>query len=117
LGWLGLSLAGAGACGGVVETDSGGSSAGSSGASTQFACPVCSNAKLSCVVNGSMDTLVRDATSKTGCAFAFSESSFSVDCDSQTFCIEGLGCSNYTASGSAFTVRSSFGDVKCAPAQ
>src|SRR5450432_3602741 len=81
LGILGLSLASA--CGGVVESD--GTGSGGAGPAAQYACPICSNAKLSCVVNGSTDSLVRAATSKTGCAFDFDSSSFSVDCDTQTF--------------------------------
>jgi hypothetical protein len=112
-GILALWLVGAGACGGVVESDSGASAAGSAGTSPQYACPACSNAKLSCVVNGSTDSLQRTATSKLGCVFDFGSSSFSIDCGSQTFCIEGIGCSMYSASGSGFSVNSSFGRVSC----
>ena len=105
--WLGQS-----ACGGVVET----SDTGSGGASTQaYACPICSNAKLSCSVNENMDTLTRAASSKTGCAFDFGSSAFSVDCDTQTFCIEGFGCSSYQTSGSGFTVKTELGPVQCSP--
>ena len=81
----------------------------------QYACPICSNAKLGCVVNGSTDTLLRVTNSKTGCAFDFNSSSFTVDCSTQNFCIEGIGCSKYTASGSTFSVNSAFGRVNCAP--
>src|SRR5450432_2096335 len=104
------------ACGGTVETDAGASAAGSASAPPQYACPICSNAKLSCVVNGNTDSLVRAVSSKTGCAFDFDSSSFSIDCASQTFCIEGIGCSQYTVSDSAFSVSSSFGRVDCSPA-
>ena len=83
----------------------------------QYACPVCSNAKLSCVVNGSTDTLLRTTNSKTGCTFDFNSGGFSVDCSTQTFCFEGLGCSKYTASGSTFSVGTTLGPINCAPAK
>ncbi len=102
------------ACGGVVET----SDTGSGGSATQaYACPICANAKLSCVVNGNTDTLSRSASSKTGCAFDFGSSTFSVACDTQTFCIEGFGCSSYTAAGSGFSVKTQLGPVQCSPAK
>ena len=102
------------ACGGVVET----SDTSSGGAPAQtYACPICANAKLSCVVNKNTDTLTRAASSKTGCAFDFGSSAFSVDCDTQTFCIEGFGCSSYTASGSSFSVKTELGPVQCSPAK
>ncbi len=111
--WLGQS-----ACGGVVQTgDAGGNGGAGAGANQTYACSICANAKLSCVVSGNMDTLTRAATSSTGCAFDFGDNQFSVDCDSQTFCIEGFGCSTYAASGSGFSVKTSLGGVQCSPAK
>jgi hypothetical protein len=117
LGVLVLTGACATACGGTVEGEGDSSGGSGSGATQTYACPVCSNAKLSCTVNGSMDTLVRAATSKTGCAFDFDTSAFSIDCDTQTFCIEGIGCAKYAATGNTFTVNSTFGRVSCVPSK
>jgi len=97
----------------VAETTDASSSGG--GATQTYACPICANAKLSCVVSGNTDTLTRAATSKTGCAFDFGSNKFSVDCDTQTFCIEGFGCSGYTTNGGGFTVATSLGGVMCGP--
>ncbi|HEX3774778.1 MAG TPA: hypothetical protein VHV51_09965 [Polyangiaceae bacterium] len=116
LGFCALFFGSVGACGGVVESD-GTSTGGASSSTMTYACPICSNAKLSCTVNGNADSLVRAATSKTGCAFDFGSNSFSVDCDSQMFCIEGFGCSKYTASGNSISVNSSLGRVNCSPAK
>jgi len=64
-----------------------------------------------------MDSLTRAATSATGCAFDFGSNQFSVDCDTQKFCIEGFGCSSYVASGNGFSVATSLGGVMCSPAK
>ena len=117
MGCLAWFLASVAACGGVVESDAGSAGSGGSSAGPQFACPICGNAKLSCVVNGNTDTLVRAATSKTGCAFDFDSSAFSIDCDSQTFCVGGIGCAKYSVSGRAISVNSTFGRVSCAPSK
>ncbi|HEY4104500.1 MAG TPA: hypothetical protein VGM44_11440 [Polyangiaceae bacterium] len=117
MGLCALLLNLSGACGGVVESDGPSTGGAGTGNMQTYACPICSNAKLTCIDNSNTDSLVRSATSKTGCAFDFGSSSFSVDCDTQTFCIEGFGCSKYTASGNSISVNSSIGRVNCSPAK
>lgn len=112
--WLGLSLALGSACGGTVAGDAGGT--GGTSASQTPACPICSSAKLSCVVNGGAEALTRTSLSKTGCDFVLDSSSFSIECQSQMFCFEGNDCLKYSTAGSTITVSTTFGPFSCSPA-
>lgn len=118
LGWLGLSLALASACGGSVAGDPGGTAAAGGASSSQTpACPICGSAKLTCVVNGGDEALTRTSLSKTGCEFGLDSSSFSIECQSQMFCFEGNDCLKYTTSGSTIDVSTTFGPFSCSPAK
>jgi hypothetical protein len=117
LGGLGLSVAALGACGGSVETDAGSEAASGASSSVQPACPICSSAKLACVVNGGSESLTRTALSKTSCTFGLDSSSFSIRCTDQTFCFEGNDCLKYTTSGSTINVSTSFGPFSCSPSK
>ncbi len=118
MGYWGLSLALGSACGGSVASDAG-STAGAGGTSSGQApaCPICSSAKLTCVVNGGDEALTRTSLSKTGCAFELDSSTFSVDCPSQAFCFEGNDCLKYSTAGSTITVSTTFGPFSCSPAK
>jgi hypothetical protein len=116
LGGLGLCFAALGACGGSVETDAGSASAGAS-SSVQPTCPICTSAKLACVVNGGTESLTRTAVSKTSCTFGLDSSSFSIRCTDQTFCFEGNDCLKYTTSDSTINVSTSFGAFSCSPSK